>query len=80
MNTSSNTSASAGNATYSISLQDKPRGYKINVDRYYVSQTVARRFHIQFIQLWWKKVKFKTIDGNEVEGYLSRVEGDFSNC
>ena len=67
------------NSAYSVSLQDKPRGYKIKVTNYAVTKEIARKYYIQFLQLWWKKVKFETIEGTEAEGYLSRVSGDFSN-
>lgn len=66
------------NKNYIIKLQDKPRGYKIKVTEHQVAKDVARKFYFQFIQLWWKKVKFTTIDGNEVQGYLNGVKGDFS--
>ena len=64
---------------YSISLQDKPRGYKIQITKYPVSQEVARKFYFQFISLWWKKVKFKTTEGETVEGYLNGVNGEFKD-
>lgn len=63
---------------YSISLKDKARNYKIEVTDYPVTPETGRKYYFQFIQLWGKKVRFHTSAGDTVEGYLHKVNGEYS--